>query len=204
MKREIPRQFVHLSGLIFIIIAQFTGGLIVSFYCLFIALTFLLYSEFVRGEGKRLERFVRRLESRVRDFVSSFDRDNIARPFLGAFWFYLAFGLTLLVFPLGVASAACIILAVGDSLSTLTGRAWGRHRIGGKTMEGALAFLVSSFLAASLFITLPLALIGALAGALAELLPELGFLKKLHVRGLIDDNLLIPLISGAVIWLLMV
>lgn len=203
MRTEIPRQFVHLSGLIFIVLAQFTGGLMVSFYCFFIAFTLLVYSEYVRRVEGRLEKFIHRFESRMRGFVSRFDRSNIARPFMGAFWFYFAFGLALLIFPLNIASAACIILAVGDSLSTLTGRAWGRHRIGGKSLEGSLAFLMPSFLVASLFINPLIALAGSLAGTLAELAPELGFLKNLHKRGFLDDNLLIPLVSGAVIWGLM-
>ncbi len=198
MKTEIPRQLVHLSGLVFIALAQFTGGIIVSFYCLFIAFTFLAYSEYVRRAEDRLEMVIHRLESRIRNFVSRFDRKGISRPFVGAFWFYLAFGIAFLIFPLGAASAACIILAVGDSLSTLTGRAWGMHRIGGKSLEGSLAFLMSSFPAASLFVSPPVALAGALAGTLVELAPEAGFLKNLKGRGLLDDNLLIPLASGAV------
>lgn len=202
MRTEIPRQFAHLSGLVFIIIAQFTGRLIVSVYCFFIAFTFLAYSEFVRREERRLERIIHRLESRVRDFVSRFDRKDIARPFLGAFWLYFAFGLTLLIFPLSIASAACVILAVGDSFSTLAGKPWGRHKIVGKSLEGSLAFLASSFLAASFFIDPFVALAGAAAGALAELAPEAGLLKNLHRRGLLDDNMLIPLLSGAVMWLL--
>lgn len=199
---EISRQFVHLSGLIFIALAQFTGGFMVSIYCIFIAFTFLVYSEFVRVEEKKIERLIHRLESKVRDFVSSFDQRDVARPFLGAFWLYFAFGLTFLIFPLGVASAACSVLVVGDSLSTLIGRAWGRHRIlGNKSLEGSLAFMISSFLVASVFISPLIALAGAFAGVLAELAPELGFLKNLHRRGFLDDNLLIPIASGIVIWL---
>ncbi len=204
MRTELPRQFVHLSGLIFIVLAQFTGGLMVSFYCFFIAFTLLVYSEYVRRVEDRLEKFIHRFESRMRGFVSRFDRREIARPFTGAFWFYVAFGLALLIFPLNIASAACIILAVGDSLSTLIGRAWGRHRIGGKSLEGSLVFMISSFLAASVFINPLIALAGSFAGTLAELAPELGFLKNLHKRGFLDDNLLIPLVSGAVMWGLLI
>jgi dolichol kinase len=200
MKTEIPRQFVHLSGLIFIVLAQFIGGLVVSFYCLFIAFTLLVYSEYVRRVEQRLEKFIHRFESRIRDFVNRFDRMEVARPFTGAFWFYIAFGFALLIFPLRVASAACVILAVGDSLSTLIGNPWGRHRIGRKSLEGSLAFLVPSFLVASLFVGPLAAFIGAVAGTIAELAPELGFLRNLHRRGILDDNLLIPLVSGAVMW----
>ena len=201
MRREIPRQLVHLSGLIFIILAQFTGGLIVSLYCFFIAFTFLVYSEYVRSVESGLEKIMHRFESKIRGFVSSFEQRETARPFMGAFWFYLAFALALLIFPLNIASAACIILAVGDSLSTLIGKAWGRHKLlGEKSIEGALAFLIFSFLVASLFISPLVALAGALVGALAELVPELGLLKNLNRRGVLDDNLLIPLASGLVMW----
>lgn len=201
MKTEVPRQLVHLSGIIFAVLAQFTGGLIISFYCLFIALTFLVYSWYVRGMERRMERIAHRLESRVRGFVEKFEKRETPRPFMGAFWFYFAFGLAFLVFPLGVASAACIILAVGDALSTLAGKAWGRHRIRGKSLEGSLVFLVSSLLAAWLFVGPVIGLAGALAGMVVEMLAGFGP-GGLMERGLWDDNLLIPLASGLVMWAL--
>ena len=61
---------VHLSGLIFIALAQFIGGMIVSAYCFFIAFTFLMYSEYVRRMERRFERLAHRIESKVRNFLN--------------------------------------------------------------------------------------------------------------------------------------
>jgi len=52
MKTEFPRQLVHVSGLLFIILAQLIGGLLTAFYFFIIAATILLYSDYIRSEQK--------------------------------------------------------------------------------------------------------------------------------------------------------
>ena len=90
------------------------------------------------------------------------------------------------------AAAALMYLIVGDTLAAIVGKAWGRTRIyGKKTLEGFLAGLVSSFLAAWALVPGvgpgPLA-IAALAAAIVEVLPIP-----------VDDNFRIPLVAGLVL-----
>ncbi len=191
MRTELPRQFIHLSGLLFIILAQFIPKEITITYFLLIALFFLSYSLYIRREERKLTHFIKRLENKFRDFAMRFEREEYFRaPFQGAFWFYFSCALALLLFPFNIASAACCMLAVGDSLSTLIGVKFGRHKIvKKKTLEGSLALLTSSFVAGMFFVNPVLSFAGALAAAFAELLPK------------INDNLTIPLISGSVMLL---
>jgi len=186
MERELPRQLIHLSGLLFIVLAQFVGRDVTITYFLIIALFFLLYSEYVKREERKLIRVLNRLEQRFRDFVLRFEREEyLKNPFRGAFWFYFSCALTLLIFPFPIASAACCMLAVGDSFSTLFGVRFGRHRIRrNKTLEGSLACLLSSFVTGLFFVGPFISLPGAFAAMLAELQTKL------------NDNLTIPLVSG--------
>ena len=201
MEIEVSRQLVHLSGLLFILLAQFVGGLLTAFYFFMIALSFFIYSEYIRREERRLGNFIRMFESRFRDFVAKLERKNIARPFTGAIWFYLSCGLAFLIFPLPMASAAGAMLAVGDSLSTIIGTRFGKHRIlGNKTLEGSLVLVIASFFVSLVFVNPYPALFGSITAGIAELIPEIKRLRNLKESGWLDDNLLIPLLAGLVMY----
>jgi dolichol kinase len=102
--------------------------------------------------------------------------------------------LSLLVFPPVTAAVAVYTLAVGDSVSSLAGKFFGRLRpafLCGKSVEGSLACFAAVFLCSRLAGGSPFAaLIAAIAATVAEALP----LKDW-------DNIFIPLATGLVFWL---
>lgn len=91
------------------------------------------------------------------------------------------------------------VLGFADPAASFVGRRWGRVRIvNGRTLEGAIAFVVAGTLMAtgalqllvdrpSLGVALLVAFVAAIAGAVAELLSRI-----------VDDNLSIPLVSASV------
>jgi dolichol kinase len=197
MDTEVRRQLVHLSGILFIILAQLVGAT-VSVYLFIVAATLFAYSLVVRGEQKRMS-MLARLEMRLRSVVSRFERKDIKWPFSGAIWFFFSCGLAFLLFPLNIASAACLMLVVGDGLSTLVGTRFGRHRIlGHKSLEGTAACFLGA-LSSMVFISPIAAVVGSAFAALAELVPDLPPLARWKRKGLLDDNLLIPIFAGAVL-----
>ncbi len=181
---------VHLSGLVFVILAQFIEREMTIIYFSLIALFFLLYSWYVRGQERRLAKYFERFESKFREFFFRFEREDAKNPFTGAMFFYIGCTIAFIFFPFPIASAACIMLAVGDSLSTLVGKKFGKHKIGRKTFEGSLACFFGSFLAGIFFVNPVLSLAGAIASSLTEL------------GSRIDDNLTIPVVSGMVMFLI--
>lgn len=191
MRTELPRQLVHLSGLLFIVLAQFIEREITITYFFILAMFFLLYSEYVKREEKKLTNILNRIEQRFRDFILKFERkEHLKNPFRGAFWFYLSCALALLLFPFNIASAACCMLAVGDSFSTLFGLKFGRHKIiKKKSFEGSLACFLGSLAVGGFFVPPVLTLVGAVGATLAELSSKL------------NDNLTIPLFSGFLMFL---
>lgn len=188
---ELSRQLVHISGILFIIFAQFMGRETTIIYFGFIAAFFFLYSWYIRNQEKRVQNMLNRMESRFRNFTLKFERKD-ANPFTGAMFFYIGCIIAFIVFPFNIASAAGAMLAVGDSLSTIVGTRLGRHKIGktGKSFEGSLACFAGSLIAGVFFIAPHIAVLGAIAAAIAELLPR------------INDNLSIPVISGLVMFIL--
>jgi dolichol kinase len=196
---ETRRKLVHISGLLFVVLAQFTGKWVAAAYFFMIALTFMVYSEHVRRERWIMHRMFKNIEQKIRDISARLEREDVSRPFIGAFWFHFSCGLTFLIFPLSIASAACVMLAVGDGFSTIIGRAWGRHKIiGKKSLEGTIAMFFFSVAAAVFFVQPAVALIGAAAATVAELIPDVYALEAHKKKGIIDDNLLVPVLGGAV------
>ena len=183
---------VHLSGVLFVALAQFTESLVASAAFFMIAVTFLLYSFYIMREQTRLTRLLDAVDRKVRGTLMKIERPGI--PFQGAFWFYFSCGLVFLLFPKNIAITACLILAISDSLATLVGHHLGRKKfLGNKTLEGTLVFFFSALLIGWVLIP-QAALLAALAATIGELLPELA--PSLRRRGLLDDNMLIPILAA--------
>ncbi|NOX71223.1 MAG: hypothetical protein GXO64_00805 [Candidatus Micrarchaeota archaeon] len=190
--KELARQLIHLSGILFVIAAQILGGILISIYAFMAASFFFMYSIYLKYERRRMNRILRKLdeiEERFRDMTLKVARIEEERTgfFHGPFWLFMGFGITFALFPLPVASASCAILAVGDSASTIVGMSLGKHKIAkNKTIEGTSAFLISSFIASIFFVNPVAALLGSSAGAIAE------------AFGRPNDNITIPLASAVV------
>ena len=203
METEIPRQLVHLSGLLFVMLSVYLGRSGTSVLFLGMAAFFLAYSVYVRMTMSGPGSLAGRIDYALRRLFMRFERRN-GKPFLGAFWFYISLSLAFALFPMDAAFLAGLVLSVGDSLATLAGRAAGRHRLlPGKSLEGSAAFLAGS-LAACLLFSSPLpALAASLAGMLGELIPGVPSLRALSERGILNDNLTVTLLAGLAAWLVM-
>lgn len=107
---------------------------------------------------------------------------------LGAHTFFAAGAfLCILLYQKNIAVAAVAILVVGDSAAAIVGKAVGRHRIyRKKTLEGYAACLVASCAICLMLLPPFVSVAGALGAATTELFSRL------------NDNLSIPVISGAV------
>lgn len=117
---------------------------------------------------------------------------------------FYVFGLlaVVLLFPKPVGLLAVLYLAVGDPVAAVVGTRYGRTQLwGGKSLEGALAnffacaivtlLFAAFYLQLSPLMALALAVCGGVVATLVELLP----IK-------LDDNLTIPVFSGAGLLLL--
>ena len=124
----------------------------------------------------------------IDDYIGSFGRgkelgDNSLYFILGAF-------ISSLFFSKIIAAVSVLILGFSDAVATLVGKKFGKHELyKSKTLEGSLAFFISTFLIVSYFFGLIPGLIAGVVLALIELF------------GGSYDNLLIPVAGSLIIQL---
>mgnify|MGYP005834745981 CR=1 FL=1 len=109
--------------------------------------------------------------------------------------------LAIWIFPKWVAIAVLLVLCVSDSAASLIGIRYGRSRFLGKSAAGSLAFFLTALAVLALIFrdALGVAFTGAIVATVAEALPS----PRLE-RFELNDNLMIPLLTGAVLWWLLV
>lgn len=118
--------------------------------------------------------------------------DESKKRLNGATYVSLSACLVVVLFPKMIAIAAFSILIISDSLAALVGRKLGKHKIGSKTLEGSIAFLVSAILIVIFTpnLNLTVGIVMSVVATIVELYP-------MSFRGhQFDDNLTIPMISG--------
>lgn len=190
-KKEFYRQIVHIFlGLIIISLAYLE---ILSSLSLFLLIIISVLCSLISKRG-----YVPFYSS----FINWFERDNVKEKFPGkGLVFYLVGSLLVLqLFERNIALAAIMVLALGDSLSHIIGGKWGKlpNIFNGKSkklFEGTLAGIATGFLGALIFVPFPEAFLGASAAMIAEVIQI-----DLNQRSL-DDNVVIPLIAGTVMFL---
>lgn len=198
-RKEIARQLIHLSGVLFVVIPWgFDLKFVGAFLLVSAALTFLYSEHLLRRHITRkvLSEGVAKLEeagyAAVKQVLDVAERPK-ARPFKGMIMFGLGVGVTLLIFPPQIAIMATIALGVGDSFSTLVGIHFGRHKLPRfvskhRSWEGTLAAFVSVLVVASFYAPISWALMTSTSASVIEAF-DTPF----------DDNVLIPIGTGVVL-----
>ncbi len=172
--RETLRQAFHvvygllLAGLLVSLGSLLTAGII----SILLALGFLLQR--VAAKNRHLIAILK-----------VFGRPEEKTPGEGAVLFTLGCGLAVIFFPKWVALASILVLTLADAASTLFGRLHGSHKISGKSLEGALAFLVVAVLT-----LMGLGLAALLAAGTALIATIVEAVVPL------DDNVTVPLVVG--------
>ena len=93
-------------------------------------------------------------------------------PFKGAIHYGIGVFFPILLLDVKTACAIVLVLSVGDAFSTLIGKFHGKtriHQMGFKSVEGSLAFLVSAFVVALVFVDYATAIKFAVVGMIVEL-----------------------------------
>ncbi len=182
---DLVREYIHAAGFFMPVIAGMIGVPVVAFIIILIALVYTI-SELLRLEGRNLR------------VVSSITRHAASQSELYGFAaapLYFAFGIvvTLLLFPTPASGAAIAMFCLGDSAASLFGGLVSTSLPfnKGKTWEGSLAGFIFAFLAGTFFVPPWLALVGAAIAMTVEVLPLP-----------LNDNILVPLITGAALTLL--
>jgi diacylglycerol kinase (CTP) len=199
-KIQWQRKFGHMAlGMIFLYLFEFSGVAPV--------LLWSIYGVFFLA-GFTLE-ISRHLSPKINDWVcvafGPVMREREKKKINSGIFYMASMSIVFFLFPRDIAILTMLFIALGDPVAGIIGTQFGKHKISQHaSLEGTLACFglcaVLSFIAAGwIFTTYALsgwllivfALLGGLTGAVAE-----GSLKML------DDNLVMPLVSAPLLWLL--
>ena len=119
-------------------------------------------------------------------------------PGKGLIFYFIGIYVALLLFSQEVAMASIMVLALGDSISHLYGLHFGKvkHPLSRtKFLEGTIAGFIAGFIGAFVFLPWHEALFASLAAMVAEAV-------EINIGAeQVDDNLIMPFVAGAVVWL---
>ncbi|KAL4162819.1 hypothetical protein PRNP1_003351 [Phytophthora ramorum] len=202
---HIQRKLQHVgTGAMIYIASGFFGRAAGASVLLFFALLFYGLHK-LRGENDAVN------AAYVKCFQSILRQHEVSRTALpGAYYFLLGSGFSLAMFPPRVARLAILHLSVGDPAAALFGTLYGRHKLvalvgrlgGNKSLEGSVGCFCITVVTTFMVLMLEqdfylegvddevagtISLAAGVGGAAAELLDIGGW----------DDNLTLPLLSGA-------
>jgi dolichol kinase len=182
---EILRKMTHLGAIsiptayyFFDIISLwfFTGGLIFS-----------LSTDMIRFFGNEpSKKFIYR-------YFGIIIRPHEKKNFTGATYILVSSIITILLFDKIIAVIAIAFIVLGDTAGAIIGRLWGKVKFRGKSLEGSVSFFLACSVVALIVPGVPfwVKIAGAFTATVVEAL-------TLYT----DDNLTVPLISGALMQLI--
>lgn len=175
------RPLVHLSSILVPVLVEVTSKPLILVALCVVTVGYVA-EELLRLRGRPVPLISR--------FTLRMSRQDERSHFIAAPVF-LAVGiiLVLLLLPRNIAYASIVVAAIGDPVAAYVGGEHGRRRVGSKTWEGFAAGAFAAFLPTLILVPPIVGAVGSITGMLLELI------------GGIDDNLTIPIGSGAVMFL---
>ncbi len=183
-KSELYRKSIHIFSSIIPLFYVFSPKNLTLKILIPLALIFIMV-EIVRFNINFINRIYIKI---LRDIIRVQER----KRFSGATYLLISSVLVILFYDKSIAVACLLFLTLSDSAAALFGKRFGKIKIYNKTLEGSLAFLLSSLVI--VYLIKSLNFITGVSGAITATFVEFTLTN-------IDDNLSIPIISGFVMWL---
>lgn len=194
---DLERQFIHIiTVLLYIPLiyifndAAFEVLILIGFLYIFLILLFVILK---KTGNKPVHELIERWGRKNEEYI----------PLKPTLLLHIGITMTFLLFSVDIVYASIAITALGDGISTISGKWIGRHRLPyseHKTFEGTFFGTVAAFLGAVMFVSPVQALLGSSGSLLMESLIGRDIRTNSMAKKLIDlfknDNLLLPIFSG--------
>ncbi len=164
---ELLRKSIHMSGVAAVPILYWLGNVKMAVLFFSVALGLYAYPRLVDLAGKTPFGGLLRGFKDALDFLERKSRDR----YRGAMLFFVSIGAIALVMPVKIASVSIIVVSIGDGVSTLVGRAFGKNRLfynRSKSWEGSLSGLAASIFVCSFVASVPMSIFASLVGMFVE------------------------------------
>ena len=186
MLAELLRKSIHLSGLILPVIYLFLDQQ-TMLICIGILTGLALIVELMKWLFPPFGEFFFQMFAFL---LRTHERKGAVT---GATYYLISAFLCIFFFAKTLAIVCIFFMILGDLAAALVGKMWGRTKLlGKKSLEGSVACFVVCAVIALVTLNPVIAIIGAFVATIVELIPSP-----------IDDNLTVPLVSGAVMHFLM-
>jgi dolichol kinase len=225
---EIRRQIFHALALIAVpVIAFLDTAVLIKIGILFCLLTLGLYWYFDLRKQRRQKvqkwmkgvfddetrKFIQENTSFIDD-IEEFIVDKLFKqlvrrreqgPFLNVFAVFMSLTSVIILFGKEIAAVCVIALALGDSVSTIFGKFFGKHKLfynKSKSWEGSIAFVLFTMLGiwlmyqlfpALIIVGMPIGFVIVFSGIAGAIIESLD---------IINDNYMIPLTLGTLLFIL--
>ena len=175
LTQEIIRKSLHLSNLIIPLFLYTYDRHLTLSILLPLTIIFLII-DILRIKNAYIKKL-------YNTFFKSITRDSENNSLTGASYVFISSSLVILLFSKSLAIASLMIMSISDTLAAIIGRLYGSIHINGKTLEGSIAFFLSSVVSVSIFPKLNLltAIISVIIATITELYSA------------VDDNLSVPI-----------
>ena len=192
MNLELRRQLYHMCHAGYVLLPFMVGLGWAAVLCFAMAFAILAFS-WARTQTSWKLPFIARLE----EAADQVERQNPGLPYLGAFWYMVGYGLAMALFPLHIAVMSCLVLSFADALSTLIGLRWpGSKLTDRRSTGGTLAFFCTALFICAWFVS-PARPWPARWAEPSGNLSRAGQLRNKGPLNIMDDNWIIPLLTGA-------
>jgi dolichol kinase len=187
MRFELRRQIFHIFLGLAIIFLYYVG--LINAFILFLIIIAIALGSYISTKADIPV---------ISWFLDKFERSDYRKrfPAFGMLTFFIGSFFAVSLFPKNVALASIIVLTLGDSISILVGKKFGKlkHPLSkDKLLEGTLAGILFAFFGAMLFVNPFEALIASFFGMFIEVID----FKYFNI----NDNILIPLAAGFAIFI---
>jgi len=173
---ELIRKLIHLSNLVIPLFLFYNDKHFVLMILAPLSISFI-FLDFLRLKTKIIAKL-------YNQYFSIITRDFESHRLTGASYVFFASCIVIYFYPPNIAIPALLIMSISDSMAAIVGEKYGKIKIFNKTLEGSIAFFLSSI---CIIIFFDLHLLPAILSIIITTLVESS--KFLNI----DDNLSVPL-----------
>jgi len=184
-RQEVYRKLVHISSSTIPLFLWYFGKDMMLKWVILVSILFPLLDY--------LRKYFPRIQQLYHNLFGIITRPNEYEGLSGASWVFMGAGVTVYLFNEKIAIIALLIMSLSDSSAALIGIKYGTTRLFNKSLEGTLAFFITTYMI--LYFLSPASLMLILIVAIFATVIELFSIPT------INDNFLIPIASAFIMTL---